>query len=396
MMDSNGVNSDDSHSDSHTDQRQESICQKLPTVEVDEQQERQHFYHIVNCFRSYKLNGFCRVSKAYHYLNSLNDRHKQMLTTYKTHLENISKCIEHNFTIIELIIEDISSLFENIDYTTASNVTHEDNIDFKTFKRQPALDSDKVNSVFKQLVREWTDEGYNERRTCFEPILNEIEEYFNYNDDRSSVHVLVPGAGLGRLPFEIAKRGFTCQGNEYSLFMLITSNFILNKCKDKYIHTFYPWAQHFTNNVRSADQLTAVRFPDINPSDLTPNTDFSMAAGNFTEIYTEANSWDCVATTFFIDTASNVVEYIDTIWKILKPGSIWVNIGPLLWHNSAEFSDNDSLEPSYEIIREIIVEIGFEMIKEMTNVSSYYTQNPHSMLAYEYRSVFFVCKKPIS
>lgn len=50
----------------------------------------------------------------------------------------------------------------------------------------------------------------------------------------SDVKVLVPGAGLGRLPYEIAKRGYTCQGNEFSLFMLFTSNFVLNKLV--YIH----------------------------------------------------------------------------------------------------------------------------------------------------------------
>lgn len=43
------------------------------------------------------------------------------------------------------------------------------------------------------------------------------------------MQILVPGAGLGRLAFEIAKRGYSCQGNEFSLFMLFASNFVLNK-----------------------------------------------------------------------------------------------------------------------------------------------------------------------
>lgn len=38
-------------------------------------------------------------------------------------------------------------------------------------------------------------------------------------------------------------------------------------------------------------------------------------------------SWDCVATCFFIDTAHNVIEYVETIWKILKPGGVWINLG---------------------------------------------------------------------
>ncbi|PHJ19172.1 hypothetical protein CSUI_006997, partial [Cystoisospora suis] len=40
--------------------------------------------------------------------------------------------------------------------------------------------------------------------------------------------VLCPGSGLGRLPFEVSRRGYACQGNEFSYFMLIGSDFILN------------------------------------------------------------------------------------------------------------------------------------------------------------------------
>lgn len=52
---------------------------------------------------------------------------------------------------------------------------------------------------------------------------------FFYVSDVSKVSVLVPGAGLGRLAWEIARLGYTCQGNEWSFFMLFTSNFILNR-----------------------------------------------------------------------------------------------------------------------------------------------------------------------
>ena len=359
-------------------------------LDVDELEERRHFYHIVNTFRSYKINAFNRLSKTHKYLDSLPERHQKCLENYRKHLQNISKAIEKNYEIIGLIIEDISNLFENIDYTSEELEDPE----LKHMKGPTSLDSDKVNAVLKQLVREWTDEGSNERKTCFDPILNQLEEYFKDCADRSAVHVLVPGAGLGRLPLEIARRGFTCQGNEYSLFMLFTSNFILNKCKEKYIFEFHPWAQQYTNNVRSEDQLSAVRFPDINPGELPPTSDFSMAAGNFIEIYKEPNSWQCITTSYFIDTANNVVDYIETIWNILTPGGVWINLGPLLYHY-ADLNSEQSIEPSYEIIKEVILSFGFEFIKEETNVSSYYTQNPHSMLAYEYRSVFFVCKKPL-
>lgn len=52
---------------------------------------------------------------------------------------------------------------------------------------------------------------------------------FLYFSNGADINILVPGAGLGRLPYEIARRGYTCQGNEFSLFMLFASNFVLNK-----------------------------------------------------------------------------------------------------------------------------------------------------------------------
>lgn len=40
--------------------------------------------------------------------------------------------------------------------------------------------------------------------------------------------VCIPGAGLGRLAFECAKRGYRSQGNEWSVYMLLASNLVLN------------------------------------------------------------------------------------------------------------------------------------------------------------------------
>lgn len=56
-----------------------------------------------------------------------------------------------------------------------------------------------------------------------------MSSFFFYYSNREDIKVLIPGAGLGRLAFEVAKRGFTCQGNEFSFYMLMASNFILNK-----------------------------------------------------------------------------------------------------------------------------------------------------------------------
>jgi hypothetical protein len=40
------------------------------------------------------------------------------------------------------------------------------------------------------------------------------------------------------------------------------------------------------NNLHPEDQTQGVSFPDINPADLPPNAQFSMAAGDFLEVWT--------------------------------------------------------------------------------------------------------------
>lgn len=37
--------------------------------------------------------------------------------------------------------------------------------------------------------------------------------------------------------------------------------------------------------------------------------------------------WDAVCTCFFMDTAKDIIAYIETIWNTLKPGGVWINFG---------------------------------------------------------------------
>jgi len=87
-----------------------------------------------------------------------------------------------------------------------------------------------------------------------------------------------------------------------------------------------------------------------------PADAFSMIAGEFTEAYntTEAkDTFDCVATVFFIDTASNILSYLETIANVLKTGGVWINLGPLLWHWEGRGDKNKkkhdhSLKPTHD------------------------------------------------
>merc|ERR1719499_2098893 len=95
-----------------------------------------------------------------------------------------------------------------------------------------------------------------------------------------------------------------------------------------------------------------IKLPDLCPSTaLSADAALSMAAGEFIEVYKEQiGYWDAVLTCFFLDTAKNVFLYVRTIAQIIRPGGLWINIGPLLFHY-ADCEQEISVELSWEEIR---------------------------------------------
>ncbi|KAG7173744.1 carnosine N-methyltransferase-like [Homarus americanus] len=356
-------------------------------MDDSEAQEREHFQRIVRAFKSYRHHTLKKVTDKEGYIKSLPPHHQSLLESYKNHLGQQSICIEHNAEIINLIIKDVENMFENVQHDPLK-------IDDAHGNSLLTSDIEKVQSTIRQIVRDWSPSGEQERDQCYGPIIQQIGILFP--EDKvcaQDVNILVPGAGLGRLAYELARRGYACQGNEFSLFMLFASNFVLNKCRGLNSLRVYPWVHVGSNRLSNADQLQAATFPDMDPSDLPPSSQFTMAAGDFLEIYTEDGVWDCVATCFFIDCSNNIVAFIETIYKILKPGGYWVNLGPLLYH----FADQPgelSIEPSYDEVKSIVSGIGFKITVEERGIQTAYTQNLESMLNYEYQSVFFVAHKP--
>ena len=108
-------------------------------------------------------------------------------------------------------------------------------------------------------------------------------------------------------------------------------------------YTIYPWIHSKSNIISKKDQIRPISLPDTsdslwNPTGtkvLDPRIDFSMVAGDFLQVYsTKENkeNWDCVVTCFFLDTAHDMKDYLNIIYKVLKKGGVWINLGPLLYH----------------------------------------------------------------
>lgn len=296
-------------------------------------------------------------------------------------------------------------------------------------------DLDKARSTIRQLYRDWSAEGAPERAASFSPILAALGQYLPpiSPSQRHLQRVLVPGAGLGRLVFEICVAGYNVVGNEISYHQLLASNYILNFAGDVGAHTLYPWALNFSNHHTRNAQLQAVAIPDVSPaatlmaaqakmqSEKSPSERMAMTSGDFCVLYRQkcySNTFHALATCFFIDTAPNLISYIETVLNCLQRGGLWINLGPLLWHfesaptpadrdkqrgrgtlQQTHNNGNDGIaEPgSFELSNDEVISLveryGFRMLEVKEVEPTGYIHDSSSMLHNVYRPVFWVATK---
>jgi hypothetical protein len=206
-------------------------------------------------------------------------------------------------------------------------------------------DISKAHSTIRQFYRDWSREGFaREIQPLLDTILSDLSSCLARPDgNREPPSLLLPGAGLGRILFELCSRGYNATGNEISYHQLLASNFILNCTERADQYSIYPFANTFTNITSRKDQLACHTVPDVHPGQALSARlesdqcigEMNMTAGDFVLSYSAVESqetFDGVVSVFFIDTAPNLIRYIETVRNCLKKGGVWVNIGPLLWH----------------------------------------------------------------
>jgi len=199
--------------------------------------------------------------------------------------------------------------------------------------------------------------------------------------------------------------------------MLLSSNFLLNMTEKKNEYEMYPFVHCFSNLQTEDQAFKKILVPDVCPSKREPfdisvgevmssdkEYDLSMVSGEFIEIYSRqqgkpsfhltritTEEWNCVVTCYFIDTAHNVIDYMQTIYKILKKGGAWINFGPLLWHY-AEQLDQVQIELPLDEVKSLAKKVGFDIVRDEMRESTY-THDQESMLHYKYNCSFFTAIK---
>lgn len=304
----------------------------------DDDDERAHFKQVLLAFDAYRGHALARIAEMESHVARL-DRPTRELLRSDEKFAALRRAVECNGRVLDAILEP-HHIFDDDDDPEQSmharalleRHARDDGAGGGRPARAsgaPEPDMDKVKSTLKQLVRDWAEEGAPERAACYGPLLADVERLLPSDPaTRVQLKVLVPGAGLGRLAWECARRGFASQGNECSYFMLLASNFVLNQSSEVGQLEVFPYIHQSVNVRRRADQVRGVHLPDVRPAELPEGVPFSMCAGDFLAIYAnQPGQWDCILTCFFLDTARDVSAYVRTIHAALRPGGLWCNLG---------------------------------------------------------------------
>lgn len=379
-----------------------------------------HFLFVLQLklYRQYRrtahMNTTHRRRQAFYALPS---EHWQMLAkspfSILDHLNQVDDAIDTNAEIADAILAvglESFGLSANPDQEDPTQNWH---------NTATSNDVNKAHSTIRQFYRDWSAEGQAERQACYKPVLQDLQtEFQSRRDAGEEIRVLVPGAGLGRLVFDVCMAGFAVEGNEISYHQLLASSWVLNHTRGVQHHALHPFALHFSNVRSRAQQLRKVMIPDVHPGtaiaeaqsgDLSVLGSMSMSAADFVVLYTQPSNhhaFHAVATVFFIDTAPNLIRYIDAIHHCLKPGGLWINVGPLLWHfeDSHPRKDGDDGSPgigepgNVELTEEevllLVERMGFRLEKGPGDRQSCgYIQDEESMLQNLYYPSHWAARK---
>jgi hypothetical protein len=193
--------------------------------------------------------------------------------------------------------------------------------------------------------------------------------------------------------------GFDTTANDLSYFMTLAFRFLLSPTTTTYPgqHSVRPYAHWFSHQRTADSAFRSIFFPDVVPR-LSSN--FHLIERDFATLTApttaQLQGYHNVTTLFFIDTSLNVIETIEHIFELLRPGGTWINLGPLLWTGGAQAK----VELSLAEVMSLADSVGFIFeheaggIRSSRTVDCEYTADSRVMMQWIYKAEFWVARKP--
>ena len=188
----------------------------------------------------------------------------------------------------------------------------------------------------------------------------------------------MPGAGIGRLAFDLAfaqdeertsdcctSYPFAVEAMDNSIVMASAAYHLFHNEEHTKIYPFV--SDSLSNEVDTQRRWDSAQIPEQSVMDQLRSLHskqphqrpkLSYTVGDFVTTYSSPSKqgqYGSLVSVFFIDTATNIFEYILTIRHSLRLGGVWINYGPVQWHQNAQ------LHPTTNELRDMIEAAGFEV-----------------------------------
>ena len=331
-----------------------------------------------NC--SYIISG---LEKNY---SSLSKKHLDKLPfNYKERIEKVKKGIELNQMFYNKVASLYALEFDHLSYTKEE---HEEHRYFEEYL---------IRGFFMScLMRDWTLESKPERDNNYGNVLKEVKKYFNYDDKNlmknNNYKALVPGTGCSRMAFELAKRGFEVEANDFCFIYILCDDYLFNY-SHKNEFQFCPSIHTFANNYSESSVIKRYSFPDVDIRDELEKSGakpITFIKGDFLLKYKGIkDQYDLIVTLFFIDVSKNIIEYVEIMHDLLKKGGVWVNLGCLDYFHSRNLN---SIDLTWDELRQVIINYDFDIKNEVTEFVPYGVKIG-STVSDSYGTVFFTAVK---
>ena len=304
---------------------------------------------------------------------------------YKERIEKVKNGIQLN----QNFYNKVASLYVNdFNHLTYSKDEYEKHRYFEQFL---------IRLFFMScLMRDWTLESKPERDNNYGNVLKEVKKYFNYDDKNlmknNNFKVLVPGTGCSRMTFELAKRGFEVEANDFCFIYILCDDYLFNY-SHKNEFQFCPSIHSFANSYTEAAVMKKYSFPDVDIREELKQSGakpITFIKGDFLLKYKGIkDKFDLIVTLFFIDVSKNIVEYVEIMHDLLKQGGVWVNLGCLDYYHSRY---HNSIDLTWDELRQVIINYDFEIKNEVTDFVPYGVK-VGSLVSDSYGTVFFTAVK---
>ncbi|RLV89687.1 Uncharacterized protein JA1_004979 [Spathaspora sp. JA1] len=239
----------------------------------------------------------------------------------------------------------------------------------------------RVIEALSHYVRDWN--SLDTLGCELEPIFNYVSRQLTQlipQEAKSSTCIIIPGSGLGRIAHEVAKLGYgSVHAVEFSGLMTSFVDFNYNGGANNY--SIYPYVHTNSNFYTTEAQLRSINLSSplcYQPECLQlHNQDFREFSIPSIEKYTNV----VVVSVYFLDTAENLIDYLDTIQRLTTTSPIksgyWINVGPLKYGSAAQVELNAQ---ELKLVRQKMGWIDIDYTDTLTNPSN--VGNTSGLLGY--------------